>query len=216
MSFKRNLFKLIGFRQKWCHSSHCHSFQSYLEPHRRKQRSRSERYQGDHVSRALEQDSTLHWLLVSEFPVLLQDMIKENLRWWAEEKVFSYQSSPSCSLLYLLASLGPSLAADHLPLSKLSVKISRDICVLSCNKTDDTGVKRSRKAFNQCFVNIYSRSKWLDVWSPWNKFSIQRSFFLVALNYSSLTQLLHCLKSQGWGLHSSCRSTTDWLTCQLI
>lgn len=186
MSFKRNLFKLIGFRQKWCLSSHCHSFQSYLEPHRRKQRSRSERYQGDHISRALEQDSTLHWLLVSESPVLLQDTIKKNLRWWAEDKVFSYQSFPSCSLSYLLASLGPSLAADHLPLSKLSVKISRDICVFSCNKPDDTGAKRCRKAFNPCFVNIYSKSKWLGMRSHWNKFSIQRSFFLVAPNYSSL------------------------------
>lgn len=58
----------------------CHSFQAYSEPYRRKQRSRSERYQGDYVSRALEQDSTLHWLLVSESPVLLQATIKENLR----------------------------------------------------------------------------------------------------------------------------------------
>lgn len=185
MSFKRNLFKLIGFRQKWCHSSHCHSFQAYSEPYRRKQRSRSETYQGDYVSRALEQDSTLHCLLVSESPVLLQATIKENLRRWAEDKVFSYQSSPSSSLLYLLASPGPSLAAGHLPLSKLSVKISRYICILSCNKPADTGAKRCRKAFKQCFVNTYSRSKWLDVWSQWNKFSIRISFFLMALNYIS-------------------------------
>lgn len=32
------------------------------------------------VSRALDPDSTLHWLLASESPVVLQDMIKENLR----------------------------------------------------------------------------------------------------------------------------------------
>lgn len=79
VSFKRNVFKLICFRQKRHHSSHCHSFQSCLELHR-KQRSRNERLQGDHVSGALEQESTLQWLLVSESPVMLQDTIKENLR----------------------------------------------------------------------------------------------------------------------------------------
>lgn len=42
-SYKKNLFKPIGFRQKSCHSSYCQNFQSCWEPHTR-QRSKSVRY----------------------------------------------------------------------------------------------------------------------------------------------------------------------------
>lgn len=65
ISYKKNLSKLIGFRQKSCHSSHCQSF-LFRASHRR-QRSKSVR--GNPVSRTLEKDSTFHWLLVSESPV---------------------------------------------------------------------------------------------------------------------------------------------------
>lgn len=44
ISYKNNSSKLIGCRQKSCHSSHCQSFQSYSEPHTRRQRSKSVRY----------------------------------------------------------------------------------------------------------------------------------------------------------------------------
>lgn len=68
ISYKKNLSKLMGFRQK---SSliPLPEFPVLFRVSHKKTKIKECEVQGDPVSRTLEKDSTFHWLFISESPV---------------------------------------------------------------------------------------------------------------------------------------------------